>query len=253
MTTITAPSILLCLSVAIASTFAHLSSEAYGKHDHQSRELQLSFLQQLFSEEDIKCQDIEPQRNFNLEEYVSAPWFVQKQRTVFYLDKDRFFCTEAQYSLDNVSSFSRFFGWEVSVNNYDENEAGEGRGGVEFNDGGGLCARQVDDQYPSKLAVSPCFLVPALFWSLFGPYWIMAFDNDAGWAVITGGRPSIWTGSGCKNEVDSGLWIFTREQTGEAAANATLTALDAARSKGLDVDNLDDFLDVDQTSCNREL
>ena len=51
---------------------------------------------------------------------------------------------------------------------------------------------------------------------------------------------------------DAGTWIFTREQTGEVAANATLVALDRARDLGLDVDNLDDFFDVNHTSCNRE-
>ena len=193
---------------------------------------------------DKECQDIEPQENFDVDAYIKFPWFVQKQRVISYLPEDRFHCTEARYSLE-LDPFFNFFGWDVSVNNYDENAAGEGRGG-------GLCAAILDRNYPSKLGVSPCFFIPAFLWASAGPYWVMAFDDDAGWAVISGGRPSIWTGNGCKARDDSGTWIFTREQTGEAAANATLLALDAAREKGMDVDNLKDFLVVDQTSCNRE-
>jgi len=194
---------------------------------------------------DEECRNIEPQEDFDVDAYVKSPWFVQKQRVVSYLDEDRFYCTEARYGLD-PSLYSKVFGWDVTVNNYDEDANGNGRGG------GGLCAAIVDRKTPSKLGVSPCFLIPAYLWASIGPYWVMAFDDDAGWAVISGGRPSIWTGSGCKAKDNSGTWIFTREQNGEAAANATLLALDAARDKGMDVDNLDDFLVVNQTSCNRE-
>lgn len=194
---------------------------------------------------DEECKDIEPQENFDIEAYTSQPWFAQKQRAIIYLAEDRFHCTEARYSL-SPSPFAKLFGWDVAVNNYDESADGEGRGG------GGLCAAITNPFFPSKLGVSPCFLIPAFFWARLGPYWVMAFDDDEGWAVITGGKPTIWTGSGCKNIDDAGLWIFTREQTGDAANNATMLALDAARAKGLDVDNLDDFFDVNQTSCNRE-
>jgi len=45
----------------------------------------------------------------------------------------------------------------------------------------------------------------------------MAFDDDAGWAVISGGRPAIWTGGGCKARDNAGTSIFMREQTGNAA------------------------------------
>lgn len=193
---------------------------------------------------DAECRDLEPQEDFDVEAYVREPWFVQKQRIINYLPEDQFHCTEARYNLD-PPLIPSIFGWDVYVNNYDENIDGEDRDIF-------LCATITDRKFPSKLAVSPCFLAPAFFWGLFGPYWVMAFDDDAGWAVIAGGRPSIWTGNGCKNRKDEGLWIFTREQTGMGAMNATLLALDAARAKGIEVDNLDDFKDVNQTSCNRE-
>ena len=204
---------------------------------------------------DDECKNIEPQEDFSLDEFVSEPWYVQKQRVVYYLQPDRFFCTEARYDPNGVNWISRIFGWDILVNNYDENAAGEGTGDGEGTPSNifGLCAKKMGgNKYPSKLGVSPCFLFPAFFWAAIGPYWVIGFDNEAGWAVVSGGRPTIWTGSGCKNIDNTGLWIFTRNQTGEAAQNATLLALDAARDKGFDVDTLDDFFDVNQTDCRRD-
>lgn len=192
-----------------------------------------------------QCADIEPEEDFDLDAYISAPWFVQKQRVTSYLPVEQFYCTEARYST-NLNFFWILNGWEVAVNNYSEDADGNGTGG------GGLCAAGISNSFESKLGVSLCFLFPASFWARRGPYWVMAFDDEAGWAVITGGKANIWTGSGCKTRNGKGTWIFTREQTGEGAANAASLALEAARAKGLDVDNLTDFFDVDHTSCNRE-
>lgn len=101
-------------------------------------------------------------------------------------------------------------GWDVTVNNYDEVANGDWRD-VD------LWAAILDWNNPSKLGVSPCSLLPAVFWASVGPYWVMAFDDDAGWAVISGGRPAIWTGGGCKARDNAGTSIFMREQTGNAA------------------------------------
>jgi hypothetical protein len=85
---------------------------------------------------------------------------------------------------------------------------------------GDLCAYQTDlDSVPplgSKLAVAPCFLPKALS----GPYWIVAYDEGMGYALISGGQPKLLsyddttgefigctTGAGINN---SGLWIFSR-------------------------------------------
>ena len=195
--------------------------------------------------ENNECQDIKPEENFDLEAYISAPWFVQKQRVTNYLPKDRFYCTEARYST-NLNFLWKLYGWETAVNNYDEDENGNGSGG------GGLCSAGISNTYESALGVSPCFLFPASFWAKRGKYWVMAFDEEAGYAVVTGGKANIWTGNGCKTRNKRGTWIFTREQSGEGAANAASLALEAAREKGLDVDNLTDFFDVDHSSCNRE-
>jgi lipocalin len=60
--------------------------------------------------------------------------------------------------------------------------------------------------------VAPCFL-PSSF---AGPYWIVAFSVQEGWALVSGGPPTLpgvngtcRTGSGVNG---SGLWIFTRQQ-----------------------------------------
>ena len=81
-----------------------------------------------------------------------------------------------------------------------------------------LNAVVVDEADPSKLAVGPPFLPPALY----GPYWVVATGpidpdtNEYEWAIITGGPPNRETESGAcigsgafQNE---GFWLFTREQ-----------------------------------------
>jgi lipocalin len=75
--------------------------------------------------------------------------------------------------------------------------------------GGDLCAYVKEE--PSKLAVAPCF-VPK-FGS--GDYWVIAYDEVKGYALISGGQPTIESDRGCrtgKGINESGLWIFTREQ-----------------------------------------
>jgi lipocalin len=58
-----------------------------------------------------------------------------------------------------------------------------------------LCAVLDDPSLPGQLKVGPCFL-PAM---LYGPYWIVEYDEVAGFALISGGQPSIPSGSGlCK-------------------------------------------------------
>lgn len=52
--------------------------------------------------------------------------------------------------------------------------------------GGDLCAYQTGAS-PSKLAVAPCFL-PKL---AAGPYWVVAYDEREGYALISGGQPTV--------------------------------------------------------------
>merc|ERR1711963_169321 len=76
--------------------------------------------------------------------------------------------------------------------------------------GGDICAQVPNDNEPAALRVAPCFL-PTF---LGGPYWVLDYNEQEGYALISGGQPTIETDQGCKTgdgTNDSGLWIFTRE------------------------------------------
>ena len=121
------------------------------------------------------------------------------------------------------------------MNNLAEKENGEKVGGE-------LCAYQ--NGTASKLGVAPCF-VPKFF---AGPYGIVAYNEDEGWALASGGQPTIQVGDGCKTGTglnNSGLWIFTREHTRDN--DIVNKVRNVAKSKGFDITVLND---VDQTNCD---
>lgn len=110
--------------------------------------------------------------------------------------------------------------------------------------GGKLCAYQKGPG-ASKLAVAPCFLGPKRW--VAGDYWIIDYDEEEGYALVSGGQPTIPTANGCRTGTginDSGLWIFTREQN---ASDALVTKVRGiAQAQGFDVSMLKD---VKQNSC----
>ena len=117
--------------------------------------------------------------------------------------------------------------------------------------GGNLCAYQTNpdtDTEMAKLAVAPCFL-PKRF---AGPYWIVAYDEVKGYALISGGQPDLpsynsnnefmgcTTGRGVNN---SGLWIFSRSFVRDE--ELVEEVMDIAKGLGFDVSVLND---VDQSA-----
>lgn len=182
------------------------------------------------------CEDVTTQPGFDLESYVSAPWYSHQQAEVFYLPVSQNYCVRAEYSIKDRSSF---WGYTVSVNNLSQDQQGNSNGGE-------LCAfvdERVNPRDPSKLKVAPCFL-PKLF---SGPYWIVAYDESKGYALVSGGEPTIETENGCKTGDginNSGLWIFlrTRERNEELIEEVR----DIASGKGFDLSVLND---VDQSNC----
>eukprot|EP00959_Pyramimonas_sp_CCMP1952_P090778 1900302-Pyramimonas_sp.AAC.1 len=125
-----------------------------------------------------------------------------------YLPASWNFCTQAFYKpLDKKT----FWNYDIQVYNYAQE-----KDGTEHKTGEFLCA--VEDAAandPAKLLVGPCFL-PNIPGSTTGPYWVLAHDEDEGYALISGGQPSIMTPDGCRTGSDTngaGLWIFTRQQT----------------------------------------
>ena len=97
----------------------------------------------------------------------------------------------------------------------------------------------------SKLKVAPCFL-PKIF---SGDYWVVAYDEGEGYALVSGGQPTkqgqnglCTTGTGTNG---SGLWIFTRKQERDEALVTKVRSI--ATDKGFDISVLND---VDQTNCS---
>jgi len=158
------------------------------------------------------CKAVTTQAGFNLTEYISKRWYTQQQMTVEYLPADSNNCVTANYEL---KSESNFWGWTITVQNRAKNDDGTLRGGD-------ICAIQSDSTDPAKLTVAPCFL-PTFFG---GPYWVLAHNEAEGWAVVSGGQPSLETPDGCQTGTgtnNAGLWIFTRE------INPPSTLVDKAR------------------------
>lgn len=191
--------------------------------------------------------------DIDLDEFVRATWYVQKQQVNGYQDADSLYCVAATYGLDKASLEGNkvpfYKGTVISVNNY------ANRGGVNQNVQAGedapiLCARVGDE--PGKLSVAPCFL-PNI---AAGPYWIAgigrAQDGKYQWAVIIGGQPKEFAPDGkCTTKVsginNSGLWLFSRTPVASAQEIADMEQVleDQGISKAL-------LRDVVQTGCTYE-
>ena len=201
------------------------------------------------------CLPVTTVENFDLDQYASAPWYVQQQAENTYTSREQNRCVTAQYKRKEDTAFSWFrprswWGYTVDVFNYAENESGNSIGG-------NLCA-DYDRNIPSQLKVAPCFL-PKYF---AGPYWIVDYrEGDDGYALISGGQPSnlvegensgcgadgnspcCKTGDGINN---SGLWIFTRQPNPSDALVEEVRAI--AKQKGFSTSVLFDV--THDGNCN---
>lgn len=181
------------------------------------------------------CKPVTTQANFDMEAFVAGRWYIQQQAVTKYLPASQNNCVYAEYQVLPKKSF---WGYTIQVHNHAE----EANGKV-FDSGKYICAKSADPTDPAKLEVAPCFL-PAL---TAGPYWVLAYNEEEGYALVSGGQPDIETPQGCRTGTgtnDSGLWIFTRSQ---ARVEATVQkARDIATQQGFDLSVLND---VNQASC----
>ena len=93
--------------------------------------------------------------------------------------------------------------------------------------------------------VGPCFL-PRLPGVTVGPYWVLEYNEEEGYALVSGGQPTTRTPDGCvggSGTYDAGLWIFTRQQQRDPALVEKVRGL--AKAQGFDVSVLKD---VNQTA-----
>jgi len=171
-------------------------------------------------------------KDFDLKSYAAARWYVQQQMPVQYLPETQNYCVQARYTLRESRTL---LGYDVDVHNYAEEKDGTVHSAT-------LCAKIVDAD-SGKLEVAPCFL-PSIF---AGPYWVLDYSEQEGYALISGGAPTEATEAACKTGDGvngAGLWIFTRKQ--QRDQDLLEKVRNIAVAKGFDVSVLKD---VDQTNC----
>jgi lipocalin len=176
-------------------------------------------------------------KGFDLDSFISKRWFAQQQMAVSYLPKSQNRCVSADYTKREPG----FFGYDLQVHNHAEDVAVPHK---VHDSGKTLCAKVVDASR-GKLEVAPCFL-PSF---LAGPYWVMDYSEEEGYALISGGAPTTSAPGGCRTGSGvngAGLWIFTRRQQRDQPLVDKVR--DIASQKGFDLSVLND---VDQT-CNTD-
>lgn len=187
------------------------------------------------------CKLVQTVTDFDIDLYASQPWYIHAQAVTRYSPVEQNYCVKAEYTVQDEPNF---WGYTVDVNNKAQNQFGATFGGE-------LCAYQKGDegQDLSKLAVAPCWL-PKI---AAGPYWVVAYNETEGYALISGGQPYVLadpenpaagcrTGTGTNN---SGLWIFSRSQERDEELIGKVRTM--AQEAGFDVSVLND---VNQTNCD---
>lgn len=176
-----------------------------------------------------ECLPVDTQPQFNLTRFISKPWFIQQQMPTQYLPVEKNYCVSARYELLSKPSL-----WGYTIQVY--NQASDKDGNV-MDSGTFLCAYAYDEEDPAKLAVAPCFLPKASS----GNYWVVAYDEEEGYAMVSGGQPFLETPLGCRlgsGTNDAGLWIFSRDPN--PPEGLVQKVRDIASSKGFDVSVLND-------------
>lgn len=185
---------------------------------------------------DTGCKLVSTVPDFDIDAFAGK-WYIHQQQETENLPIEENYCAVSEYTvLDTPTDL----GWTITA----DNEAQDVDGGVTA---GSLCLNQPNDEL-SKLGIAPCFLPT----SFGGPFWIIAFDEEAGSALLSGGQPLIPAdpedpaGSGCRNdgELDSGLYILSRSPSRDEDLIDTLRTI--AEDEGFDISVLND---VDHTNC----
>jgi lipocalin len=190
---------------------------------------------------------------FDLETYISKPWYSQMQQPLLYNNVDTMKCVRADYRRqDNLSS-----GFEIEVYNQAVNvNTGEkkgccgGAGTYAGSESLRLCALQRDG---GKLGVAPCNLTP----DMAGPYWVVHYEEgDDGFVIVAGGDPYLPTldqgreggGFSCGYlfllQNNAGLWFMSRKPIATDATKEK--AKDIILKMGLAYSQM---MPVDQTGC----
>lgn len=181
--------------------------------------------------------DFDTVQNFDLSIFAAKRWYIHEQMQILAVPSHAHFCIHADYKrLDKKT----FWGYDIQVHNVAADDAPPHK---VHDSGTFICAKTVDAT-AGKLAVGPCFL-PSF---LAGPYWVIAYSEVEGYALVSGGAPAHSTPNGCRTGTglnDAGLWIFTRAQARNKALVQKVRQI--AIDKGFDVSVLEH---VNQTGCS---
>jgi len=97
---------------------------------------------------------------------------------VSYLPKSQNRCVYADYELMQKKTF---WGYEVQVHNHAADVAPPHK----IHESGSVLCAKVIDKMTGKLGVAPCFMPNGIA----GPYWVIAYSDSEGYALISGGPP----------------------------------------------------------------
>jgi lipocalin len=175
--------------------------------------------------------------NFNLDAFAAKRWYIQEQMQVTAVPANAHFCIHADYLLLSKKSF---WGYDIQVHNV----AADDTPPHKVHDSGSFICAKIVNSTAGKLAVGPCFL-PSFF---AGPYWVIAYNELEGYALISGGAPTHSTPNGCRTGTgvnNAGLWIFTRQQYRIEAVVQKVRQI--ATEKGFDISVLEYG---NQTGCS---
>jgi len=169
--------------------------------------------------------DFDTVQNFNLDAFAAKRWYIQEQMQVAAVPANAHFCIHADYKLLTKKTF---WGYDIQVHNV----AADDTPPHKVHDSGIFICAKIVNSTAGKLAVGPCFL-PSFF---AGPYWVIAYNEVEGYALISGGAPTHSTPNGCRTGTgvnNAGLWIFTRQQDRNEALVEKVRHI--ATDKGFDV------------------
>lgn len=194
------------------------------------------------SAQDEACKPVETAPNFDLTDFVSAPWYTHQQAENTFAPPNQS-CVKAEYKIRDSPTVP--WGYSVDVFNSGRLEDGSL---VDAK----LCAFQDPPADPekdaSKLKVAPCFLPKAAA----GDFWVVAYDQSQGSALIAAGQPTRPGIHGCRTgkgdySSDSGLWIFSRSPVRDEAL------IDGLRNQALDAGfDITVLNDVSQEDCDQD-
>jgi len=177
------------------------------------------------------CKTVETVYDFVLDDFISAPWYAHQQAENTFAPPTRNNCVRAEYELREEPTIP----WGYTVDVYNSGRDDDGTF-VEAD----LCAFQEQDEDPSndgKLRVAPCFVPKAGS----GSFWVVAYDESEGYALISAGQPTRPGVDGCLTGGsidDQGLWIFSRSPVRDEGLINSVREI--ARDAGFDITVLND-------------